>query len=200
MDNSKRNTSDFFDELTIRCSMDSLFDVSQLRKIYDAGIQAKDARYKRFMEEIEARNDPELVAFYEGTDEWHIQTDIFNQLCIIGVYIDVELFLKTVLKYHFKVASADTFTYKEIKERYRLRKIKLSSLKSFSCFNELRLLNNAIKHNGCVSKDLSKEYPQRWKIGEKIRISEEYINILATEVKNFKHSLYDKISPDFKYK
>jgi hypothetical protein len=205
MHNLNGSVEDFFNEFSIRCALDSPFDVFQLRKIYEEGIRANDVKYECFMRKIEEKNDPELVSFYEcREEEWHLQDELFNYLCVVGLYIDVELFLKMILKYHFKIDKneVDGYGYTEIRKRYGSKniKIKLSSLNSFKKFNELRLLNNSIKHNGCVSKALENKYSAKWKFGEKIKISKDDIEEFAQKLSDFKHSLFDKIKVNFKYK
>lgn len=45
---------------------------------------------------------------------------------------------------------------------------KQKKLPEFNAVNELRLLNNAIKHEGVISKQLAKNYPHHGQFGDEL--------------------------------
>lgn len=57
---------------------------------------------------------------------------------------------------------------------YKRHRIYLKNLTDFKIFNELRLVNNCIKHNGVVVAKLSK-INSKWEKGKEINISKKQI-------------------------
>lgn len=100
-------------------------------------------------------------------------SDNFYNLLPISLYSWSEKYLKKILSLVFKKNSKE-FYIKEIKDTYKQYEIDLESLSNYEIFNELRLVNNCIKHNGVVNEDLSNVYPN-WKKGSEINLSKKQI-------------------------
>ncbi|WP_339073896.1 hypothetical protein [Teredinibacter turnerae] len=92
---------------------------------------------------------------------------ISEELIIIGLYKKVELTTKKILSIYFPKRNVEKLYEKsELEKILRKCRVKLEDISSYSCVDELRLLCNAIKHQGLVTGSLAK-YPQ-WKKGENI--------------------------------
>jgi hypothetical protein len=105
------------------------------------------------------------IEHYEYVQEKEIKQDFQKgfdslgyELIIIGLYKQCELYLKSTVELKFSDES-------------NTRKGKLAelnpSLDEYHAINELRLINNCIKHQGKVSQSLSSEYSS-WLLGEEL--------------------------------
>ncbi|EGW21597.1 hypothetical protein [Methylobacter tundripaludum] len=89
-----------------------------------------------------------------------------NELCIVALYKQIELHTKRVAKR----------TFPTLNERELFNIVSLNAalpfdievLPQFTALDELRLINNAIKHEGLVSPDLAKKFPA-WIAGEELK-------------------------------
>lgn len=181
---------DFFDTLNAKSHAHDFFDVQLFRETYKKGVQAKEKAYDDLIKKIKSINNPELLDFYEGSDELiHSNDDIFDQLCVVGLYISVETFLKYLFKKRWEVDVArDNFF--SLLNKFKKQKIYLKSIVSYSDINKLRLFNNCIKHENCyVSKDLAKNY-SNYKIDEKLKITEYDIQYFLKSTKEFRIELF----------
>lgn len=125
--------------------------------------------------------DPEDLPNYQS----HLEDEFFSldevqqlgyELCIVALYKQVELHTKQVVKRNFpSVDEKALFNFAKLKAALPF---KIGKLKNYAAVNELRLINNAIKHEGRVSKELAKYYPV-WKAGEKLDGLEFALNRLS---------------------
>ena len=114
-----------------------------------------------------------------------------NELLIIALYRLVELHTKDVIKWHFTSIDTSGFYNVKIMEKILLSKgIKLNSIKSYAEFDELRALNNAIKHNGVASDEL-KIYG--WVVGESLDNLSEVFERLVPKINEYIDELACKI-------
>lgn len=114
--------------------------------------------------------DPEDLPNYQS----HLEDEFFSldevqklghELCVVALYKQVELHTKQVVKRNFpSIDEKALFNFAKLKAALPF---KMGKLKNYAAVNELRLVNNAIKHEGRVSKELAKSYPS-WKAGEKL--------------------------------
>jgi hypothetical protein len=106
--------------------------------------QCENEHYK-YVQENEIKQ-----SFQKGFDS------LGYELIIIGLYKQCELYLKSMVELKFPDES-------------KIRKRKLAelnaSLDEYHAINELRLINNCIKHQGKVSQSLSSEY-SFWVVGK----------------------------------
>jgi hypothetical protein len=93
---------------------------------------------------------------------------LFTQLSVIALYAVVEIRTKSLLA--VKAAPADVhkaFKVKELKKLFKKHSgIALENVRDFATIDELRCLNNAIKHSGYVSDELGGF--QGWTSGDRI--------------------------------
>lgn len=100
-------------------------------------------------------------------------SDNFYNLLPISLYSWSEKYLKKILSIIFKENSKE-FKLSKIMYEYKRHRIYLKNLTDFKIFNELRLVNNCIKHNGVVVAKLSK-INSKWEKGKEINISKKQI-------------------------
>ncbi|MDC4913680.1 hypothetical protein ACT42U_18445 [Acinetobacter baumannii] len=120
-----------------------------------------------------------------------------EELAIIGLYKTIEIAIKKACKLSGK------FNDKEIYEMYITKKliknfnnikIDIKMIDGFTSFEELKLLNNCLKHEGTISKDLFKINPKIGKEGEKIKNSAEHFNRLLHPSIKFLNELGVRLS------
>ncbi|WP_125931911.1 hypothetical protein [Thiosocius teredinicola] len=102
-------------------------------------------------------------------DRWAFAREVqhlSDELAIVALYKQVELHTKRVAKKHFP--KIDPKKLSSIDDQIKLLPFKLKKLHAFAAFDELRLLNNSIKHEGKVSKSLSRAFSS-WKEGKKLK-------------------------------
>lgn len=100
-------------------------------------------------------------------------SDNFYNLLPISLYSWSEKYLKKIFFVIFKENSKE-FKLRKIMYEYKRHRIYLKNLTDFKIFNELRLVNNCIKHNGVVDAKLSK-INSKWEKGKEINISKKQI-------------------------
>lgn len=130
-------------------------------------------------------------------DEFDILKEVnllSSQLAIVALYRIVEIRTKSILKRHLKnskdIKSVFLFDnlIKLLKKEFS---IDLKKVDGFSKIDELRCLNNSIKHQGVVSDELSNFHG--WKFGEKIGETSDSFNSLAKVVPSYLFSLCEQI-------
>ncbi|NGZ88605.1 hypothetical protein [Duganella aceris] len=93
------------------------------------------------------------------------------ELCIVALYRQIEVHTKRVAKRNFpSIKERELFNIASMKSALPFD---LEKLPHFAAFDELRLFNNAIKHEGKVSTDLAKKFPT-------LRAGEELIDLDKT--------------------
>lgn len=135
-------------------------------------------RFREQVEEQRARKietahklAAELPAEIEGflSDELReIDTisGLADELSIVALYRVVELNTARIVVYEFGPAAKQKASRIDGVKDLLMKNmgLKLETVPHYRAINELRLLNNAIKHEGVVSDDLAKAFP-RWKRG-----------------------------------
>lgn len=86
-----------------------------------------------------------------------------GQFFIVVLYRQAELHIKRVVERAHPVAGeSKLFNFKALKIAIPFN---VEAFPKFSSFNELRMLDSAVKHQGKVSDELSESF-QNWKLGE----------------------------------
>ena len=79
-----------------------------------------------------------------------------HQLAVVALYIKIELHIKVVCRIAFPELEADKlYMIKYLEKGLKKRGIKIRGFPTFSFFDELRCINNDIKHGGVVGKELA---------------------------------------------
>lgn len=125
---------------------------------------------------------------------------IGEELAIIGLYKSQEIAIKIAAK------ASGLFSDKQIDEFYCTKKfnkhlksigIDVTLIADFKKFNELKLLNNCLKHSGIVDKKLAIARPERWKEGRVITdVTKDFDYLIVPSinfVREFGYQLRKKI-------
>lgn len=138
--------------------------VDSLKNLVNDGINT-EMEYLRKL----GGNEDEGIEFY--ADEAYELTDVdklFTQLTVVALYAALEISAKRVLAHKCSPAQLrGAFKWRELKSLFKqLAGSDLAALPHFADVDELRCLNNAIKHNGTVSAELA-GFPG-WTLDEQI--------------------------------
>lgn len=84
----------------------------------------------------------------------------------------------------------------DIKKKFNLtHNFPITTLENFEYFDELRLINNCIKHSGIVNKQLAKSNKnKKWKLGETIILTENDIKVYFNNLADFITDMLSKIT------
>jgi len=127
---------------------------------------------------------------------------IGDMLLMIGLYRIVELKTKNALKWRYEGGEAkllQRFDWKKVKQRLEKDGIKIDDISYYSEIDELRLINNAIKHMGKVTQELSAEYPE-WNAGDEFNNLSTKFYRYCEIIPKYVHKLVIKVVPPEKYK
>jgi len=114
-----------------------------------------------------------------------------DELSILALFKHVEIHTKRVIKRHLpSIDSKKLFNINSLKQELPFT---LEKVTNFNAFNELRLINNAIKHQGKVSAELARNFPS-WQEGDEFpRLNNTYLR-LYPQVKIYIESLVGQIA------
>lgn len=122
---------------------------------------------KAFYSELEFEDENDVQSYKMHLDDRDYFTSevqhLANELSIMALLKQLELHIKRVVKKRFP--SVDEKQLFKIAELKKLLPFNVNKLHCFGAFDELRLINNAIKHEGKVSNELAISFPS-WKVGE----------------------------------
>lgn len=107
---------------------------------------------------------------------------IYNYLAVIIYSFTEKSFREILLK-----DSNDKFQIKKLIKYFKeIYSLDIEALSNYQKFDELRLINNCIKHSGFVNNELSK-CNNKWKQGEEIILTED-------DIKDYFNNIVDFIS------
>jgi hypothetical protein len=90
-------------------------------------------------------------------------SDLADQLAIVALYRVVEINTGRILAHRFGAAARGNASYVgRLRKLLKQHGVDIERIPHYRAVNELRLLNNAIKHAGHVTAELASEYA-RWK-------------------------------------
>lgn len=129
---------------------------------------------------------------------------------IILLYSSIEIKMKEILKLYSLIngidmtititnrrdsRSIDEFYYKDIRKKFDENLPGVFSEKDieFEMFEELRLLNNCLKHSEIVSEELNARNQGRWRKGSRIEITKEDLERLESGSKSFVSNIVKNI-------
>lgn len=199
----KSNRSKHVKQLQVIFAAD--YDEEVISQMYIFGQNVAKQQYSELEKRAESiQNDNQLSEDEKSsfidylTDENHENNqtvELISEMQIVALFKSAEIAIKKMMKY------SGLFTEKELKSAYMFTKLTeaaknklaldINTLNGYAAFDELRLINNAIKHSGLVSDDLAK-YPN-WKKGAKIGAFHESYQRLYQDVRKFVFDFRDKI-------
>jgi hypothetical protein len=131
----------------------------------EKGVSSEKKRLKQLSEEFSSSkgiSDSDFSdAFQEslGDELWEAeQAEFFGRLlAIVGLYMLVENETKTILKWVFPEKQVfKVYKWRQLKDMLKKEiRFDIENLKMFKIVNELRCLNNDIKHNRKVGRELA---------------------------------------------
>jgi hypothetical protein len=117
-----------------------------------------------------ANDLPDEVQEFLADDLYELDaiSDLADQLAIVALHRVVENNTGRILAHKFGAAAGRNASYIGRLHAFLTRHgIDIGFVPHYRAVNELRLLNNAIKHAGHVTAELANEYP-RWKQGREL--------------------------------
>lgn len=116
--------------------------------------------------------------------------DLGDELSVIALYKKIETKTCRIIKHRISAAASKNLSYyKQLREALPFD---LDAVHGFSSFNELRLINNSIKHDGVVSQDLADNFPV-WTVGAELtELGRAFARILPG-AKNYVSDLVEKV-------
>jgi len=132
-------------------------------------------------------------AFYAGEVR-----KLGHELCIVALYRQIEIHTKRVAKRNFPYLNErQLFSIASMKSALPFD---LETFPHFAAFDELRLFNNAIKHEGRVSDDLAKKFPTLSIGAELVDLDKVYDRLLPLVQQYTKAFVSNSYKNSVKYK
>ncbi|EOB4247471.1 hypothetical protein [Vibrio metschnikovii] len=92
--------------------------------------------------------------------------DLAGELYILALYKRLELKHKELVSFfNLEVGTRNLSNWREL---WEVLPREAKNLPEFNAVNELRLLNNAIKHEGLISRQLARSYPHYGQFGDEL--------------------------------
>jgi len=92
--------------------------------------------------------------------------DLAGELYILALYKRVELKHKELVSFfNLEVGARNVSNWNDL---IKVLPREAKDLPEFNAVNELRLINNAIKHQGVISKQLAENYPNHGQLGDEL--------------------------------
>lgn len=198
----KNKQLESFKVMQIKFSAD--YDEEVIDAMYYAALSAKSNLEQYLGEKVEeVENDEQLsedekyfiIDRYSDDHYLSRQTvELAEEMQIVALYKSVEISIKDMLKY------SGLFTKKQLDSFFRIAALKkevskkvcvLENLKNYKSYDELRCINNCIKHSGRANKELAKF--SGWNIGDKILESNDHYTRLKEDVRDFVFNLRDEV-------
>ena len=122
---------------------------------------------KRLDDLISKADDPYYVDYLgdqQGTESEVLK--LGGGLAMVGLYRIIELSTKGLLRPKYKNAADKFYQYDRLVAKVKKDlSVDIQTLTGSAAVNEIRLINNAVKHDGKVSKELARRFGQQsgWK-------------------------------------
>jgi len=112
------------------------------------------------------------------------------ELSIIALYKKIEIKIKQIVE--SKIAGVNPKKLSDYKYMSGKLPFKVEEVQGYKSFDELRLINNCIKHGGVVSNVLAKDY-SHWEETEELSGLNEAYERLLPEVKLYVNDFVEKV-------
>lgn len=171
---------------------------SYFQKLSDS-VQSEKDRLQSLADFLKSKGaDDDYIADSLDDDSFTVnffETNTYN-FAIVFLYSECEKLLKQDYRILTYKNAKKMFKFDILKDLYKEEEIDISSFANFSKINELRLLNNSIKHDGYPSDELYKINHVRWKKDKKIELTYFEIETFLDETEKF----FDDLVPMIKSK
>lgn len=172
--------------------------------IYDAALGAK-ARFesdlvnkgKELSKDLNLTADDiheELSSLSDDLYIAEITTELAGEMMVVALFKTIEISIKKMARFSGLFDETEVKSFFKFSNLVTLLKAKacdIELLPQFASYNQLRLVNNAVKHDGVVSKELA-QYPG-FTEGEVLKDVHTYYYSLREDVDTFLIALRDKI-------
>jgi hypothetical protein len=180
------------------------FDYDDISELIEGAKSHKDRRGAELSELYsQAEGDSELSTNQDykesvlvgiENDHYYLEESVklSHRLAIVALYIKMELRIKAICRLAFpELDVTPLYRIHYLKNKLKHRRVKIKDLPSYVSFDELRCINNAIKHGGVVGDELAKY--SGWSLGEELKeLYASYIR-LAPGCASFISELIDAI-------
>ena len=180
------------------------YDESLIDGIYYSAISSQSSLEKKLnkrVEEIESNislsDDDKHFEMEYLNDKYYgsrLIKELSEEMVIIALFKTVEIAIKKMLE------RSELFTDDELRQFFRVKEllsqvknkiVDLKTLQGFTSYDELRCINNSIKHEGVVGKELAAF--SSWTLGKKISDLWNHYERLKPGVRRFIYNLSDNI-------
>ena len=181
-----------FSPISLILELDKQLDIDDLdefRDIVSASLRRREVGLQedaKLLKDMDEERNMYADAFESKIESrWSLVNDIkelSGQLTIVALFRQVELHTKRIVKK--KLPWVDASSLFSLKAFRTLLPFEIDALPGFNAFNELRLLNNAAKHQGKVTKELSKAFPL-WPLDQDLSELDNAYDRLKVEVAEY---------------
>lgn len=113
-----------------------------------------------------------------------------DELSIVALYKKVETKTGRIVKRHIPAAATKNLSF--FKQLCETLPFDINTVSGFASFNELRLLNNSIKHGEVVSQELADNFPT-WIIGAELKELDSAFARILPGVKTYVSDFVEKV-------
>ena len=166
---------------------------SYFAKLFEAVKSEKD-NLQSLANSLKARGASEdYIADTLDEDSFNVNFFEINtyNFAILFLYYECEKLLKQDYGILTSKATKNLFKFDETKRLYKEEGISISSFSNYPRFNELRVLNNCIKHNCYPNDELCNIDSSRWLKDKKIELTYSEIQVFCKCARNF----FDELVP-----
>lgn len=172
--------------------------------IYDASLQTKSKLEKELAQqakEISAdttldADEMQYMLSSLGDDLFmaEVTTELAGEMMVVALYKTIEIAIKRMTKASglFTPTQLESFfRVSELKKQLKKKVCDIETLNKYQAYDELRCINNAIKHSGIVGTELAAY--SGFKKGQKLADLHNHYYRLRNDVDSFLIALQDKI-------
>jgi hypothetical protein len=123
-----------------------------------------------------------------------VTTELAGEMMVVALYKTIEIAIKkmtSACELFTKTQLASFYRITELKKQLKMKVVDIETLAHYKAYDELRCINNAIKHSGVVGADLA-AYPG-FKKGERLSDLHTHYYRLRSDVDRFLLSLQAEI-------
>ncbi|WP_335911910.1 MULTISPECIES: hypothetical protein [Shewanella] len=183
-----------FENYDKRLDLDDINEFqSHLNNAVDHKIKKLEAEYDTVTQENFADPD-DLIPYKEHLND--VMMSVYSakvlgyELSIIALYKKVEIKTKKIIEARVPNPKAKNLSY--FNNLCDVLPFDIKFVNGYESFNELRLINNSIKHGGYVSSELATSYPD-WKEEDELKDLEKAYERLLPGVESYVYDLVSKI-------
>ena len=119
--------------------------------------------------------------------------ELSHRIAVVALFIKMELRIKAICRFAFpELDAAKLYQVHYLEKKLKRQGVKIRHLASYASFDELRCINNDVKHGGIVSDELAKY--SGWTLGEELKGIDNAYSRLAPSCASFIAELVDAIT------